>query len=358
MAESEASTSTSTPAVPFFKKKSKGGASKKAGTAAAAPRTKERSTSPASSSTLKRRTRGDEDEEDDEEAGGPSVVRLSRKQEYNPLRQGTSAAFNKRRKGGDRQEGDEDEDDDDDEYTANSIGVQFSDRPANRRPRSPSPGNVLSGNAALSKAGEAVVDEDEEGANSGLYRGAAAYQAKLPAGSKVYTDGIKAPSASIRTITLVDYQPDVCKDYKETGFCGFGDSCKFLHDRGDYLHGWQLDNQFLSDQAGNLAPVAAQAVEEELPFACLICRNPFTDPIVTRCGHYFDSKCAIKRFAKTPKCFACGASTAGIFNKATKILERKEKNQRARIEAREKEEGGAGDEYGEGGVEIEGLGEE
>lgn len=30
-------------------------------------------------------------------------------------------------------------------------------------------------------------------------------------------------------------QPDICKDYKETGFCGFGDSCKFLHDRSDYM---------------------------------------------------------------------------------------------------------------------------
>jgi hypothetical protein len=25
-----------------------------------------------------------------------------------------------------------------------------------------------------------------------------------------------------------------CKDYKETGRCGYGDSCKFMHDRGDY----------------------------------------------------------------------------------------------------------------------------
>ena len=26
-----------------------------------------------------------------------------------------------------------------------------------------------------------------------------------------------------------------------SGFCGFGDSCKFMHDRGDYKHGWQLE---------------------------------------------------------------------------------------------------------------------
>lgn len=38
-----------------------------------------------------------------------------------------------------------------------------------------------------------------------------------------------------------DYQPDICKDYKETGFCSYGDSCKFLHDRGDYKSGWELE---------------------------------------------------------------------------------------------------------------------
>jgi RING finger protein 113A len=31
-------------------------------------------------------------------------------------------------------------------------------------------------------------------------------------------------AANVRTITIQDYQPDVCKDYKQTGFCGFGDS--------------------------------------------------------------------------------------------------------------------------------------
>ncbi|KAK2970001.1 hypothetical protein RJ640_008341 [Escallonia rubra] len=29
----------------------------------------------------------------------------------------------------------------------------------------------------------------------------------------------------------VDYQPDICKDYKRAGHCGYGLSCKFLHDR-------------------------------------------------------------------------------------------------------------------------------
>ena len=35
---------------------------------------------------------------------------------------------------------------------------------------------------------------------------------------------------------LVSHPP--CRqDYRDTGFCGFGDSCKFMHDRGDYKAG-------------------------------------------------------------------------------------------------------------------------
>jgi hypothetical protein len=45
----------------------------------------------------------------------------------------------------------------------------------------------------------------------------------------------------MRASVRMDYQPDICKDYKETGFCSYGDTCKFLHDRGDYKSGWQLE---------------------------------------------------------------------------------------------------------------------
>ena len=32
---------------------------------------------------------------------------------------------------------------------------------------------------------------------------------------------IRAPTF-LRATTRWDYQPDICKDYKETGYCGFG----------------------------------------------------------------------------------------------------------------------------------------
>ena len=54
-------------------------------------------------------------------------------------------------------------------------------------------------------------------------------------------------STYIRMSARFDYQPDICKDYKETGFCSFGDSCKFLHDRGDYKSGWELEKVVLAE---------------------------------------------------------------------------------------------------------------
>ena len=96
--------------------------------------------------------------------------------------------------------------------------------------------------------------------------------------------------------------------------------------------------------------------DEDVPFACLICRKHFTNPVVTRCGHYFCSDCAIKRFAKTPKCIACGAPTGGIFNRADKILAKlnKKKSKKTGEDGADMEED-EGPDRGDGGVTIEGL---
>jgi len=40
---------------------------------------------------------------------------------------------------------------------------------------------------------------------------------------------VRAPE-NIRATVRWDYQPDICKDYKETGFCGFGGK-RFAHYR-------------------------------------------------------------------------------------------------------------------------------
>lgn len=68
----------------------------------------------------------------------------------------------------------------------------------------------------------------------------------------------------------------------------FTDSCKFLHDRSDYKLGWQLERETTSGEYNNSGDeddkkYEIDSGEDNLPFKCFICRNSFTDPIVTKC---------------------------------------------------------------------------
>lgn len=145
-------------------------------------------------------------------------------------------------------------------------------------------------------------------------------------------------SAHIRTTARFDYQPDICKDYKETGYCGFGDACKFMHDRGDYKSGWVLEKEWEEKEKARKRAIAMgegkdsddedgnhdvdSDDENELPFACFICRKSFEDPVVTKCKHYFCEHCALKHHSKNKKCFVCNQPTMGIFNTAHEIRKR------------------------------------
>lgn len=147
-------------------------------------------------------------------------------------------------------------------------------------------------------------------------------------------------SAHIRVSARFDYQPDICKDYKETGYCGYGDSCKFMHDRGDYKSGWQMEREWDEAEKVRKRKLAMKGDDDEddddddghehdddededgLPFACFICRQPFVDPVMTKCKHYFCEHCALKHHAKKKKCYVCNQPTFGIFNTAHEIKKR------------------------------------
>ncbi|KAL2629381.1 hypothetical protein R1flu_014067 [Riccia fluitans] len=142
-------------------------------------------------------------------------------------------------------------------------------------------------------------------------------------------------SAHIRWSVRFDYQPDICKDYKETGYCGYGDSCKFMHDRGDYKSGWQMEKEWDESQKRKKDRIAQGIADEEqepkdddsdeddeLPFACFICRQPFKEPVMTHCKHYFCEHCALKHHARNKHCFVCNKPTNGVFNTAHAILKK------------------------------------
>lgn len=200
-------------------------------------------------------------------------------------------------------------------------------------------------------------DADTEAERDGTYKGASSYQSfiqKNPNAPSRQLGPVKAPT-NIRTITVTDFAPDVCKDYKQTGFCGFGDSCKFLHAREDYKQGWQLDkdwenvtkgkkisgktvasaNRTKAENEDGASDDDDDAMLEGIPFACIICKKPYVNPIVTKCGHYFCEACALKRYRKNPSCAACGAGTAGVFNGAKnlrKLLDKKRERAKKRRE--------------------------
>ena len=136
----------------------------------------------------------------------------------------------------------------------------------------------------------------------------------------------------------MDYAPDICKDYKETGQCPFGDSCIFLHDRSEYKSSWKVEKEWAAAQKAKEERLAArlaaggtiddideeedaaagggEKAENKTPKACFICRGPFRSPVIAPCGHAACGACAIERFKTHADCVICGKPTNGTFNAA------------------------------------------
>lgn len=152
--------------------------------------------------------------------------------------------------------------------------------------------------------------------------------------SEVAKGPVRAPS-NIRSTVRWDYKPDLCKDYKETGYCGFGDSCIFLHDRTDYKSGWQIELEYEKGEYGKDDEDPSKyeiKEEEEVPFKCLICRKSFRNPIVTKCKHYFCERCALDHYKKSTRCAVCQIQTQGIFNPAITIIKKLAMKKQKRLE--------------------------
>ena len=93
---------------------------------------------------------------------------------------------------------------------------------------------------------------------------------------------------------------------------------------------WEEEQKELKHQEALVALGEAEAAKktdpaDHLPFACLICREPWhagSHPVQTKCEHYFCERCAIEHFQKSRRCFACSEQTGGVFNKAKAIQEK------------------------------------
>lgn len=173
------------------------------------------------------------------------VVKTDRKRALNPLVQSTSS-FNRKR--ATFRKGDANVSDDEHDSKRDAVSVVYrSDRNADSiLPKDMGATATFEIDTEKDRDAQAIFeraqklnDEDEK---SNLYKGINNYKQYVQkkdtvlgnASSGLVRQGpIRAPD-NLRSTIRWDYQPDVCKDYKETGFCGFGLSCKFLHDRSDY----------------------------------------------------------------------------------------------------------------------------
>jgi RING finger protein 113A len=105
--------------------------------------------------------------------------------------------------------------------------------------------------------------------------------------------------------------------------------------KGKKVQGKTVASANCSAQNGN-EDEDDDALLESIPFACIICKTPYKNPILTKCGHYFCEACALQRYRKNPSCAACGAGTGGVFNvakKLSKLLEKRERTKQRKEQA-------------------------
>lgn len=89
-----------------------------------------------------------------------------------------------------------------------------------------------------------------------------------------------------------------------------------------YVTGWQIESEWDQEEKerkqrlarGEADPEAGEGAsddsgDDELLFACFICREPFTDPVVTQCKHYFCEHCALKVLSPLLKLLNCFLSS-------------------------------------------------
>lgn len=149
------------------------------------------------------------------------------------------------------------------------------------------------------------------------------------------------------------------------------DSCKFLHDRSDYKHGWQIERELEEGRYGangefregilcrvylcerfltaattlsfrrrelrgeqrrwgpalqvlhlqgvlqephhhqvSLGPSAGSSQNVPVKVAC------WPRPMSSRCRHYFCEACALQHYRKSKRCYVCNTQTNGVFNPA------------------------------------------
>jgi len=240
--------------------------------------------------------------------------------------------------------------------------------------------DVSQDNRAILERNEQINKGLKDGSlEKGVYRGLGGYKqyanrSEHAIANAKYT-GLLGPLRSslsnVRSTLRIEYigttgEGGICKDYKETGYCGFGDSCKFAHDRSDYKPSYILEQEWEAkqkaieakrrkrwekkmerrrkaeeegrplDDEDDSTVSTDESDDEELPTECYECGEAWkrckSIAVQTTCGHYFCEECAMAAFSKSQKCARCGANTNGIFNSAETLQEKLKAKKERRAE--------------------------
>jgi RING finger protein 113A len=170
----------------------------------------------------------------------------------------------------------------------------------------------------------------------GVYRGVAGFTKFVEDGDKNRPKqarrGPSTGSAYAKVSCVFDYAMPICKDWKTSGTCGYGDNCIYLHDRTDYKNGWELERDYDAALTAGKDPNAG-ADDDKGEFyigsddddgngdgadgaACGICKKALVEPVETVCKHRFCGKCAKKRVVKGKMdCATCGTVINGLFTR-------------------------------------------
>lgn len=124
-----------------------------------------------------------------------------------------------------------------------------------------------------------------------------------PVKFRKFKESLIAPKLGFAPTTFLDMQPNICTDYQKTGYCGYGDSCKFLHIREDM-------KAPVDEPAHAHKPAHREAPREAVqPDSCPVCSQAFTDPVETKCHHVYCMECFLAHSKTSPLCVVCKKDT-------------------------------------------------
>jgi RING finger protein 113A len=115
----------------------------------------------------------------------------------------------------------------------------------------------------------------------------------------------------------MDYEPLLCKEYKLKGYCGYGDTCKFIHSRDDYINENKLTKKHWKNSQESKEEDKKIDVVVKSTDLCKVCKVPFeSDPskrlIQLVCQHVFCKSCFMEQLKLNKmECPECGHDSKG-----------------------------------------------